>query len=87
MTLDDVAKAAGVGVGTAYRHLGKNLITEIFEHYLGRIREIAETAAQLDNPWCGLVEILEDMYELVAGNRAFMAAVTGSPEHSALFDR
>ncbi|MEU2257761.1 TetR/AcrR family transcriptional regulator [Nocardia xishanensis] len=89
VTLDDVAEAAGVGVGTAYRHFGNkhNLITEILEHYLGQIGEIAASAARRRDPWCGLVQMLEETCELVAGNRAFMAAMTGSHENTAVFDR
>ncbi|MEV0341380.1 TetR/AcrR family transcriptional regulator [Nocardia sp. NPDC050713] len=89
VTLDDVAKAAGVGVGTAYRHFGNKhaLITEILEQYLGWIGEIAESAAQRRDPWCGLVQMLEQTCELVAGNRAFMAAMTGSREGAAVFER
>ncbi|MFI6367698.1 TetR/AcrR family transcriptional regulator [Nocardia sp. NPDC050630] len=89
ITLDDVAEAAGVGVGTAYRHFGNKhqLITEILERYLNRIAEIAESAAQHRDPWRGLVHMLEQTCALVAGNRTFTAAMTGSQESSAVFDK
>lgn len=89
VTLDDVAEAAGVGVGTAYRHFGNkdNLITEILERYLDRILENAESAAQHRDSWHGLVRFLEQTCELVAGNRAFIGAMTGSRDSSAAFDR
>ncbi|MFE3060819.1 TetR/AcrR family transcriptional regulator [Nocardia sp. NPDC059239] len=89
VTLDDVADEAGVGVGTAYRHFGNkhDLIAEVLSGYLDQIREIIRQSDRDPDPWRGLVRMLERTCELIAGNRAFVGAMTGSGKDSTVFDQ
>jgi AcrR family transcriptional regulator len=56
-TLDDVARQAGVGVGTVYRRFpGKEALAEaLFDERLGTLAAIAEHALADPDPWAGLV--------------------------------
>ncbi|MFD6198870.1 TetR/AcrR family transcriptional regulator [Mycobacteriaceae bacterium NPDC060252] len=71
VTLDDVARHAGVGVGTVYRHFpGKDeLINAVFELNFAAMADAAEEAAAGEDPWRALVEYLEFACERMAGSR------------------
>ncbi|GKQ39190.1 TetR/AcrR family transcriptional regulator [Streptomyces sp. A012304] len=59
VTLDDVARHAGVGVGTAYRRFAnrEELIDAVFEDTLQRLIALAEQALAHEDPWEGLVQL------------------------------
>lgn len=70
-TLDDVARVAGVGVGTAYRHFSNKfeLATAVLEECIDAMVAGAEKALADEDPWRGLVGCLESALELQASNR------------------
>ena len=70
-TLDDVARAAGVGVGTAYRHFANKfeLATAVLEDCIDAMVQSAEKALADEDAWRGLVGCLESALELQAFNR------------------
>ncbi|OMQ15340.1 hypothetical protein A7K94_0210220 [Modestobacter sp. VKM Ac-2676] len=70
-TLDDVAREAGVGVGTAYRHFANKfeLATAVLEECIDLMVAGAEKALADEDPWRGLVTCLESALELQASNR------------------
>ncbi len=85
-SLDDVARQAGVGVGTAYRHFGNKfeLAEAIMEKALGEVLVEAQNAARADDPWVGLVGFLEFILELQTkdrGLREVMMGVVASGQH------
>ncbi|GAB3100392.1 TetR/AcrR family transcriptional regulator [Isoptericola nanjingensis] len=53
VTLDDVARHAGVGVGTAYRRFANRseLVAAVLDTAVQRVVERAEQALVLDDPW------------------------------------
>ena len=71
--MDDVAKRAGVGVGTVYRHfptkeaLVSALAVSLFEQVLAAGRE----ALTMDDPWEALKTALWRGGEILASDRAF----------------
>lgn len=69
-TLDDVARRAGVGVGTVYRRFpGKEALVEAL--FTGRIDELvtaARRACDSPDPWSGLVSYLEYAAAAMAGD-------------------
>jgi len=61
VTLDEIARRAGLGVGTVYRRFPdkEQLIDALFEEGIGRMVAIAEEALRDDDAWNGLVSFLE----------------------------
>jgi AcrR family transcriptional regulator len=60
-TLDEVARAAGVGVGTVYRRFPDkdSLVQELFRDRIDNLVTVAEQACAAADPWQGLVSYLE----------------------------
>jgi AcrR family transcriptional regulator len=60
-TLDEVAREAGVGVGTVYRRFPdkETLVSELFRDRVDALVTVAETACTFPDPWRGLVSYLE----------------------------
>ena len=79
-TLDDVARQAGVGVGTVYRRFpGKEALAEaLFDERLGTLATIAERALADPDPWAGLVRYLEQAAELLTTDLGLRQILTSA---------
>jgi AcrR family transcriptional regulator len=73
VSLDDIARHAGVGVGTVYRRFPtkESLVEALFEAHIARLEALAEKAVSYADSWDGLVAVLTEVCELQAGNRGF----------------
>ncbi|MGW3952117.1 TetR/AcrR family transcriptional regulator [Streptomyces sp. NPDC004752] len=71
VTLDDIARHAGVGVGTAYRRFANRdeLIEAVFEDSVQRLVALAERALSHQDPWDGLAQLLLSTAENFAADR------------------
>lgn len=69
-TLDDVARRAGVGVGTVYRRFPdkETLVAELFQDRIDDLVRVAEKACMADDPWTGLVSYLEHVAATMSGD-------------------
>ena len=78
-SLDDVARQAGVGVGTAYRHFANKheLAAAIFDQEVEEIAALAEASAQAEDPWQGLVDFLEQTLTAQTVNRGLREVLMG----------
>lgn len=70
-TLDDVARHAGVGVGTAYRHFPNKqaLASEVLEGAMERLAADAEAALALADPWQSFAGFFETVVAHQARHR------------------
>ncbi|MCX5240659.1 TetR/AcrR family transcriptional regulator [Streptomyces prunicolor] len=77
VTLDDVARHAGVGVGTVYRRFPdkETLVRALFEQDLGIRQASAERALAHPDPWEGFVDFLTEMGADLAENRGLQEVI------------
>ena len=69
-SLEEVARRAGVGIGTLYRHFPSReaLAEEIFAEHIEAVIAAAEAAVGAEDAWIGLVSFLESVLGLQARN-------------------
>lgn len=69
-SLDDVAREAGVGVGTVYRRFPDKeaLVAELFRDRIEAMVAVAEEACAEPDPWLALVSFLEYVAATMAGD-------------------
>ncbi len=72
-TMDEVARRAGVGVGTAYRRFRNrdDLIAALFEERLDEFMGLLDESLADSDPWRGLSSFLEGSMEMQAADRGF----------------
>ena len=80
--VEEIARAAEVGVGTLYRRFPakEDLIDAVFEDTLGELATIARVALAADTGWEGFCTFVERVVELNAANRG-LHGLMGSQEH------
>lgn len=86
-TLDDVARRAGVGIGTVYRRFpGKeDLVEALFAEEVDRLVARAERALEDPDPWRAFVDFLVDCTEDMARDQGLREVMlSGSYVHGRL---
>lgn len=70
VTLDDIARHAGLGVGTVYRRFPsrEHLVEALFEQRMEEIGDLAESYLDEPDPWAALTGFLNQTAELHASN-------------------
>lgn len=78
-TLDDIAREAGVGTGTAYRHFPnkKVIAAEILADATQPIATDAEDALRIDDPWDAVVAFFENTSARLAADRGLYQILAG----------
>jgi AcrR family transcriptional regulator len=79
-TLDDVARRAGLGVGTVYRRFPSRdaLVEALFEERILEMVRLVDEALALEDPWEALVTCLERLIAMQASDRGLKEAVLGT---------
>lgn len=69
-SLDEIARRAGVGVGTVYRRFTdkEELVDALFSERVEEIAAIAERALDDPDPWRAMVSFLHDWADVMAGD-------------------
>lgn len=78
-TLDDIARHAGLGTGTAYRHFPNKhaIAAEVLREATEQIVLDAEEALAIEDPWQALVEFFERIGARQAADRGLYQTLTG----------
>lgn len=79
VTLDDIARHAGVGVGTAYRRFANKgeLLDAIYAEQTVELAAAADAGLADPDPWHGLVSYLEESLALQLRDKGFAQIVSG----------
>ena len=80
-SLEEIARRAGLGIGTLYRHFSSRdaLIEAVFERRIGDFAAIAEAAAGESDAWRAFTGFLEQILELQSGDRMLKDVLWRSP--------
>jgi AcrR family transcriptional regulator len=70
-SLEEIARRAGVGVGTLYRHFATRdaLVEAVFERRIGEFVAVAEASAHEPDAWLAFTGFLEQTLAMQAGDR------------------
>ena len=73
-SMEAVAREAGVGVGTLYRHFPKriDLVEAVYRTDVDRVVETAERAASELEPWAAVDAFMEAFVRYALGKRTFL---------------
>jgi AcrR family transcriptional regulator len=85
--LDDIARAAGVGAGTLYRHFPTrlDLFEAVYRDSVERLCEAGDRLAESEPPAEALIEWLKGFVTLLAQKRGLAAALTDEGRSSEVF--
>jgi AcrR family transcriptional regulator len=90
--MEDLAKRAGVGVGTVYRHFPNKeaVVDALVADYFAQLVERAAAALEVEDPWEAFSSYIWDAAELLGANRGLSEITAGgqmreAAERSGLF--
>ncbi|HEU5427500.1 MAG TPA: helix-turn-helix domain-containing protein [Actinocrinis sp.] len=83
VSLDEVAKEAGLGVGTVYRRFPNRdaLIGALFDDMVVSIKRVADEALALPRAWDGLVHFMTDMLATQAHDKGLRDTMIAQEMH------
>ncbi len=80
--LDEIARHAGVGVGTAYRRFPSKeaLVAELFEERIEVILQLVDEALKVDDPWEGFCQFFRANARVFAEDTALKQVILASDD-------
>ena len=80
VSLDDIARHAGLGVATLYRRFPdrESLVVALFEREIRKTAELARVALAAADPWEGFTTLLRSMFRAVAEDKGLRQALLSS---------
>ncbi len=87
VTMREIARRAGLGIATVYRHFPtrEDLITAAFHRQVAACSATMEAAVSDPDPWRGLTTVVQEICGRQALDRGFNAALLGSESTRTLF--
>nr|WP_308129072.1 TetR/AcrR family transcriptional regulator [Actinoplanes polyasparticus] len=86
---EDIARAAGTGMGTVYRRFPQrqDLLDALFSEHIDTVISFAEQASRYDDAWAGLTWFLEQQLEVEAQSRGLGELLRSRNQATALVRR
>jgi AcrR family transcriptional regulator len=91
--MEDLAKRAGVGVGTVYRHFPNKeaVIQALVDDYFADLGTRAQAALEIEDPWEAFSSYIWDAADVLGANRGLSEVTAGgqmreAAERSPFFD-
>ena len=89
VALEEIAKTAGVSIGTLYNHFPQraDLVNAVFADRTETVAKLAEHALSLDDAWIGLTSFVERVCELQAADRGYNELAAKRPPQTEDLER
>ena len=89
VSYEDIARAAGTGMGTMYRRFPQrqDLLNALFSEHVDMVTDLAEQASRYDDAWAGLTWFLERQLEVEARRRGVGELLRGRSQATELVRR
>lgn len=80
--MDEIARSAGVGVGTVYRHFPTKdeLVDALAAERFERLRDLALDALEETNPWSAFERFIREAAKIQTEDRALSEVLVSRPE-------
>jgi len=79
--LDEIARRAGVSIGTLYNHFPNRgaLLDAVLPDWVAEVDRLAEAALADPDPWRGFAGVMDGLFVIQAGNRSINDAIARAP--------
>src|SRR5918998_52112 len=80
--MEQIARGAGVGVGTVYRHFPakEDLLQALADERFARFAELTRAGLEDPDPWNGFCELMRESARIVAEDRGLSEAMDQLPD-------